>query len=236
MKTLILTFTFILSSNLWASLPRECQQGGLSCVTTMLDTFESTNERTLLGQTLIRAMWRETLVGNEERHFRDLDCSQENEIRCPGVTPRNTNAPAYGGNREVTYGSRSDRVNHYMNVNEPWSAAFICATYLKCAEQNVDGDWHSDYIFAMIRGTLPGFTVYKRKIALKKGDLLCTGRKSKYKKSSHCDVIVAVKGKVATAIGGNINNTVAKYSIRLNSSGAPITSSSRPFWVIARPN
>jgi len=114
-------------------------------------------------------------------------------------------------------------------INEAWSAAFI-SYLMKKSGAGADfeaSNSHSVYIRAAIKNKKENnenpFKGHKPSdIGVSKGDLICYPRQSgvgydttgAYK--SHCDLVVDVKGYKATAIGGNVSNSVSKTIVDLD--------------------
>lgn len=114
-------------------------------------------------------------------------------------------------------------------IDEAWSAAFISYLMNKSGAGNnfKYSTSHSEYIRQAVKNRKENnnlsFKAFKpQEVKIDVGDLVCYPRQSgvSYDKTgrykSHCDIITKVNKSEATAIGGNVSNSVSMSKIILN--------------------
>ncbi len=120
-------------------------------------------------------------------------------------------------------------------ISTAWSASFI--SYLM--RQAGAGDkfkystLHSDYINQAKtnrKNNIKTFQAFKpNEIAISEGDLICYPRQEgvTYETNgsyfAHCDLVTEIKDNKATAIGGNVSDSVSKKTYQLDSNNKVIT-------------
>jgi len=142
-----------------------------------------------------------------------------------------------------------------MDCTKPWSAAFISWVMQRAgvpASQFRPAIAHWEYLGQAIDdAALPGQWFVPQRISdysPQPGDLICSSRGPRrpgmiggYTSSrmlqgtnTHCDLVVAKKGKQVEAIGGNVRNSVTKISVELDSAGRLKSVPRRPWFMILR--
>ena len=134
----------------------------------------------------------------------------------------------------------------------PWSAAFVsfCFKEAGAGEQFPYSPGHATYINAAIRNRkdavigAPLVAYQLKEYSLKPGDLIgyWRGEKaitfenaSEFKwYQSHTDIVIHVTDKFAYTIGGNVQNSVTRRQVRLNSAGELIDTNKK--WFVAISN
>lgn len=125
--------------------------------------------------------------------------------------------------------------NTYESMKQsPWSAAFI--SYLM-KEAGAKDDFkyatsHSTYVVQAIKNRLNNkgrFKGYKpEEVKIEVGDLVCyprSGSGANYNSTgsyeSHCDIVTSINKRtgIATAVGGNVSDSVSKTIIPLDTKG-----------------
>jgi len=125
---------------------------------------------------------------------------------------------------------------------EPWSAAFTSYLYRRAGLSHWRfrfSDTHADYVAAVRDGLLPDFVLLPAPFAPRRGDLLCTTRgRDRWMPPEeigriapqwsgpgftrmHCDLVVAVDAqrRLATLIGGNVEQAVSLREVALDDEG-----------------
>jgi len=146
-----------------------------------------------------------------------------------------------GVKRKEGDSSMYDKIKAYWNegtdtfwsktkmINEAWSAAFISYVMKKSGAGNdfKYSNSHSVYITDAIKNrkeqNKKKFKGYKpTEVKVEKGDLVCYARQGDVDYDStgayisHCDLVVDVNNNKATAIGGNVSNSVSKTIVALD--------------------
>jgi hypothetical protein len=140
-----------------------------------------------------------------------------------------------------------------MDCSKPWSAVFI--TYLMQRAGVPDTQLrpaiaHWEYLSqAVAAAPRPGRWFVPRRVAdyaPRPGDLICASRGLRRPRmtngditsrqlrglSTHCDLVVATKGRRLEAIGGNVRNSVSKVSVGLDGRGRLKPIPRRPWFII----
>ena len=110
--------------------------------------------------------------------------------------------------------------NSYI-TGTPWSAGFI--SYVAATNSNTfpSAGAHTSYAQSVKNGQAPGWIALDpATTTLQPGDILIKNRSnnnntfnSTWSGESHGDVIISTNGTTATAIGGNVGNTVSQYNV-----------------------
>jgi hypothetical protein len=135
------------------------------------------------------------------------------------------------------------------NREQPWSATFISWIMKKGGagnkfEYNAS---HSNYILDSVENRKNGklnapFVAYKiNEVAPKLGDMVCYSRqvnvnydtKGSYK--SHCDIVVSKSNSKIEVIGGNVNQSVTKKILPIDSNGL-LTDKRNNWFVVIKTN
>jgi len=142
-----------------------------------------------------------------------------------------------------------------MDCKQPWSAAFISWVMQSSGvsrSQFRPATAHWVYLSQAIdEARLPGRWFVPQRVSdysPQPGDLICSSRGPRrpgmingYTSSSmlrntntHCDLVVANRGKQLEAIGGNVRNSVSKVSLELDGQGRLRNVPRRPWFIILR--
>jgi hypothetical protein len=122
------------------------------------------------------------------------------------------------------------------NRKEPWSAAFISWVMKKAGAGKLFkySSGHSVYIRDVIakrknNDSSAAFKGYKlNEVAPQVGDLVCGAREEYVGKvgydtttdyQAHCDIVVATRSREIDVIGGNVNNSVSKKTLKVEADG-----------------
>ncbi len=134
--------------------------------------------------------------------------------------------------------------SQWTTTGTAWSAAFISYVMRKGgagSKFKYDAS-HSDYIRDAVKNRKENnnnpFKAYRlNEKSPEEGDLVCYSRMSQtdlYDKTSsyksHCDIVVKKTADTIDVIGGNVNHTVGKKTVQLNSDGTVKAGSAGKKW------
>jgi hypothetical protein len=140
-----------------------------------------------------------------------------------------------------------------MDCTKPWSAVFISWVMQRAgvpANQLQPAIAHWEYLAQSIEhAVLPGRWFVPRRVAdysPQPGDLICSTLGKRRARtidgyisaerlrgsSTHCDLVVARRGRQLEAIGGNVRNSVSKVSVTLDGKGQLKRVPRRPWFMI----
>jgi hypothetical protein len=140
-----------------------------------------------------------------------------------------------------------------MDCTKPWSAVFITWVMRRAGvpeSQLQPAIAHWEYLAQSIQDAgLPGRWFVPRRVAdysPRPGDLICSTLGKRRARtidgyisaeglrgtSTHCDLVVAKRGRELEAIGGNVRNSVSKVSLELDGKGRLKRVPRRPWFMI----
>lgn len=179
----------------------------------------------------------ENQVGNDNRWSTALTCKMFN-LPATAVATEIEAKKKEEAKTQPKPPTKTTGVNGWLTPSShPWSAAFISFVAKKGYSNFPGKTSHTAYAQAL-RSDSNWTILDARKTNPKVGDIILKGRAgnninfrdSKYKGSSHSDIVVAVSGRNYTIIGGNVGDTVKKQYKTSTSSGYE-----SPWVIVMRP-